>query len=76
VGEFLSLQFQHMFTYIYISLEFFTCLMDHNSCGRITVFRLVVLFDLVLTPGGSVGSEQPMCSNIYVKEAVLQLKPD
>jgi hypothetical protein len=59
----LSLQFQHMLTYIYISLDFFTCLMDHNSCGRITVFGLVVLFDLVLTPGGSVGFEQSMCSS-------------
>jgi hypothetical protein len=36
--------------------------MDHNSCGRITVFRLVLLFKL-LTPGGSVGSEQPMYSS-------------
>jgi hypothetical protein len=36
---FLSLQVQLMLTEIQISLVlFFTCLMDHNSCGRITVF--------------------------------------
>ena len=34
-----------------------------GMCGRITVFRLVVLFDLVLTPGGSVGFELPECSS-------------
>jgi hypothetical protein len=33
--------------YIDFFSSIFTCLMDHNSCGRITVFRLVVLFDLI-----------------------------
>ncbi len=42
---------------------YLTCLMDHNYCGRITVFRLVVPIDLLLTPGGSVGFEQPECSS-------------
>jgi hypothetical protein len=53
-------------TYVDVYIHFFiifTCLKGHNSCGRITVSRLVVLFDLVLSPGGSVGSEQPMCSS-------------
>jgi hypothetical protein len=49
--------------YIYFFSFYFTCPMDHNSCGRITVVRLVVLFDLVLTPGRSVWFEQPDCSS-------------
>jgi hypothetical protein len=49
--------------YIDLFSSYFTCLMDHNSCGRMTVFRLVVIFDLVLNPGGSVGFEQPVCSS-------------